>query len=338
MKLLSVVIPCYNSQEYMRKCIDSLLPGEAHVELLIINDGSTDDTASIANEYAEKYPTIVKTIHQENAGHGGAINTGIDNASGLFIKVVDSDDWVDSQAYESVIMTLKKLVEKETIVDLVISNFVYEKSSKKIKKVMRYNNCFPENQVISWDQTKPFRKGQYLMMHSLIYRTDLLKSIYFKLPKHTFYVDNLFVFLPLKHVKKMIYINVDLYRYYIGRDEQSVNEQVMIKNLDHQIKVNKAMINQMNLEYIEFANLQRYMLHHLEIVTVITSIMLRRSGTNQHLEEDVALWQYAENHDPRLYNYLRKGCLGKMLNIPGRFGYSLSMSAYKISQKIIGFN
>ena len=97
MKLLTIAVPCYNSEAYMRKCIESLLVGGEDVEILIVDDGSTKDrTPQIADEYAEKYPTIVRTIHQENKGHGGAVNTGIANATGLYFKVVDSDDWVDA--------------------------------------------------------------------------------------------------------------------------------------------------------------------------------------------------------------------------------------------------
>ena len=97
MKILSVAIPCYNSEAYMRKCIESLLPGGEDIEILIVDDGSKkDNTAAVADSYQEKYPTIVKAIHQENGGHGEAVNTGIANASGVYFKVVDSDDWVDS--------------------------------------------------------------------------------------------------------------------------------------------------------------------------------------------------------------------------------------------------
>ena len=94
MKLLSIAIPCYNSQDYMENCIESLLVGGEEVEILIVDDGSSDRTAEIADDYARKYPTIVKAIHQENGGHGEAVNAGIRNATGLYFKVVDSDDWV----------------------------------------------------------------------------------------------------------------------------------------------------------------------------------------------------------------------------------------------------
>lgn len=338
MKLLSVVIPCYNSQDYMRNCIESLLPGGENVELLVINDGSQDGTAAIANEYAEKYPTIVRVIHQENAGHGGAVNTGVAHATGLFVKVVDSDDWVDVEAYEKILAKLKSLSSETEPVDMIISNFVYEKEGRKFKKVTKYSNCFPEDEIIGWDEIQTFRKGQYLMMHSLIYRTALLKDFGFRLPKHTFYVDNLFVYLPLQHVKRMIYINENFYRYFIGREDQSVNEKVMIKQIDQQIKVNKLMIEQVDLAVIKNNKLQHYLLNHLEIVTAISSIMLIRSGTQENLNKNRELWHYIKQKDIDLYTHLRKGSLGRLLNIPGRFGRRISVSAYKISQKLIGFN
>ena len=100
MKLLSIAIPCYNSAAYMRKCIESLLPGGEDVEILVVNDGSEDETPRIAIEYAEKFPGIVRLINQENGGHGAAVNTGIREAKGLYFKVVDSDDWVKREAYE----------------------------------------------------------------------------------------------------------------------------------------------------------------------------------------------------------------------------------------------
>ena len=127
MKILSIAIPCYNSEAYMEKCIDSLLVGGEDVEILVVNDGSSDRTAEIADAYAKKYPTIVKAIHQENGGHGEAVNAGIRNASGLYFKVVDSDDWVNAEAYEQILKTLEELIRGPKTVDLLISNFVYEK-------------------------------------------------------------------------------------------------------------------------------------------------------------------------------------------------------------------
>ena len=131
MKLLSVAIPCYNSEGYMSKCIESLLVGGEDVEILIVDDGSKDKTAEIADEYAKKYPTICKAIHKPNGGHGSAVNAGLEAATGLFFKVVDSDDWVKEIAYRKILSTLSELAGEEKQLDLLISNFVYNKVGEK---------------------------------------------------------------------------------------------------------------------------------------------------------------------------------------------------------------
>jgi glycosyltransferase involved in cell wall biosynthesis len=338
MKLLSVVIPCYNSQDYMRYCIESLLPGGENVEILIVNDGSVDQTAEIANDYAQKYPTIIKAIHQENGGHGEAVNAGIRIASGIYFKVVDSDDWVDTRAYLKIMDTLANFVAENQSVDMIISNFVYEKEGAKYKKVMKYENILPEGKIFTWDDIKRFRKGRYLLMHSVIYRTQMLRECGLELPKHTFYVDNLYVYQPLEHVKNIYYLNVDFYRYFIGREDQSVHESVMIKRIDQQIKVNKLMIEQVELENISNPKLREYLLHHLEIVTVVSAILLIRSGTEENLKKKKELWKYIKNRDHELYHELRYGMMGQLLNLPGRAGRSISVGAYKLSQKVVGFN
>ena len=138
MKLLSVAIPSYNSEAYMRKCIDSLLAGGEDVEILIVNDGSTDRTGVIADEYAARYPSIVKAIHKENGGHGSAVNAGLAQAAGLYFKVVDSDDWVKESAYFKILETLKDITTGDSSLDMLISNFVYEKEGEKKHKVMKY--------------------------------------------------------------------------------------------------------------------------------------------------------------------------------------------------------
>ena len=200
MKLLTVAIPCYNSQDYMEKCIDSLLIGGEDVEIIIVDDGSKDMTPEIADSYAKKHPEIVRAIHQENGGHGEAVNTGIRNAQGIFFKVVDSDDWVDAEAYQKILAFLKEAVKEEEPLDMLLSNYVYEKVGAKHKKVIQYHSILPENRYFGWEEIGHFHASQNILMHSVIYRTELLRSFQFELPKHTFYVDNIFVYLSLIHI------------------------------------------------------------------------------------------------------------------------------------------
>ena len=337
MKLLTFTIPCYNSESYMEKCIDSILPGGEDVEIIIVDDGSKDRTAEIADAYAEKYPTIVRAIHQENGGHGEAVNTGIRNATGLYFKVVDSDDWVDFGAYMQVLDTLRKFAGSETNLDMLLCNYVYEKEGAKHKKVMRQTG-FPQEQVFSWNDISYFFKGHYILMHSVIYRTKLLHECGLELPKHTFYVDNIYVYHPLPSVKTMYYLSVDFYRYFIGREDQSVNEQVMIRRIDQQIKVNKMMIERYDLWKVTNRKCRQYMLNYLEIITVVSTVMCLRSGTKENLEKKRELWKYIKEKDIRLYHKLRRGIMGNTMNLPGKSGRKISLAAYRISQKVVGFN
>ena len=334
MKLLSIVIPSYNSEDYIEHCVESLLVGGEDVEIIIVDDGSVDRTGEIADAYAARYPSIIRAVHQENGGHGEAVNAGIRNASGLYFKVVDSDDWVDGEAYHQVLATLKELSGGNTVLDMLISNFVYEKEGAKRKKVMKYTGTLPENRIFGWNDAKHFRKGQYILMHSVIYRTQLLRECGLELPKHTFYVDNLFVYVPLPHVKNMYYLNVDFYRYFIGRDDQSV----MIQRIDQQIKVNKMMVEAVDLWKLPNRRLRKYMFNYLEIITVVSTIMLIRSGTRENLEKKRELWKYLKEYDIRLFWHLRNGIMGQAMNLPGKGGRKISVAAYKISQKVVGFN
>lgn len=337
MKLLTFAIPCYNSQDYMEKCIESILPGGEDIEILIVDDGSKDRTAEIADAYAAKYPTIIRAIHQENGGHGEAVNTGIRNAAGLYFKVVDSDDWVDAEAYEQILDKLRELIREKNQIDMMLANYVYEKVGAKHKKVMRQSG-FPKDRVFTWSDVGHIRKGNYILMHSVMYRTQLLRDCGLELPKHTFYVDNIYVYKPLPYVRSMYYMDVDFYRYFIGREDQSVNESVMIGRIDQQIKVNKIMIDDVNLWKVPNPKCRKYMYNYLEIITVISTIMLIRSGTPENLQKKRDLWTYIKNKDIRLFHRLRTGIMGNTMNLPGKGGRKISVAAYKLSQKIVGFN
>jgi len=323
----------------MRHCIDSLLPGGDEVEILIVDDGSAKDrTAEIADEYEKNYPGICRAIHQENGGHGEAVNAGLRRAQGIYFKVVDSDDWVDEEAYMEVLRTLRRFVYGNQTLDMLVSNFVYEKQGAKRKRVMNYRTALPKDQVVGWDDVKMFMLGQYILMHSVIYRTELLHQCGLELPKHTFYVDNIFVFQPLPYVKTMYYLDVNFYRYFIGREDQSVNEQVMIGRIDQQIQVTKLMIDYYNQGKMQSWKLRHYMIRYLEIMMVISSILAIRSGTDENMKKKKELWQYVKKKNMLLFLRLRFGFLGQGMNLPGKSGRQVSIAGYKISQKFFGFN
>lgn len=325
----------------MRKCIESLLPGGEDVEILIVDDGSTDGTGEIADEYENRYPSIVKAIHKENGGHGSAVNTGLACASGLFYKVVDSDDWVKESAYRKILDTLRDIIAGGDTLDMMISNFVYEKEGEKKHKVMKYRHALPQDKIFGWNEVRHFHKGQYILMHSVIFRTKLLRECGLELPEHTFYVDNIFVFEPLPFVKNMYYLDVNFYRYYIGREGQSVNEEVMIGRIDQQIRVNKIMVDYLaenKAKVLSRRKLKNYMFNYLEIITVISSILLIRVGTEEALEKKQELWQYIKQKDIGMYMRLRYGVLGNSMNLPGKGGRKISVEGYKLCRRFYKFN
>ena len=339
-KLITFAVPCYNSAAYMRHCIETLLSAGEQAEIILVDDGSVkDETPAICDEYAAKYPTIVKAIHQENGGHGEGVNQGIRNATGLYYKVVDSDDWLDEAALRTVLAKLNTLTARGTAPDLMICNYVYEHVEDNTSHTVRYTNVFPQNRLFNWTHVGHFRPDQNLLMHSVMYRTQVLRDCGMVLPKHTFYVDNIFVYQPLPQVKTIYYMNLNLYRYFIGREDQSVNEANMIKRVDQQLRVTRIMMNAVDVYALppEQAKLRAYMLNYFSMMMAISSIFLTLDGSKEAMAKRRQLWDDLKAHDGHLYRRCRfsvaEGC-----NLPGWLGSKISIGGYRIAQKIFKFN
>jgi len=338
MKVLTIAIPCYNSAAYMDRAIESLLIGSDDIEILIVNDGSSDNTAVIADEYEKKYPNIIRAIHKENGGHGDAVNTGLKYATGMYYKVLDSDDWFDKNSFKKVLDVLKSMVNKSEPVDMLIANYVYEKISIGKSKSINYKSAMPEEKIFTWDDIGFLKVSQNILMHSVIYRTEVLRKCNLELPKHTFYVDNIFVFKPLPYVKTMYYLNVDLYRYFIGREDQSVNEKIMIGRIDQQIKVTKIMIDNYNPMNIKSKKLRKYMTQYLTMMMTVSTVLLLKSNKEENLNKKDELWDYLRNNNKSLYEEVNKTLLGKLMQMDSSFGRKIILSGYSLSRKIYAFN
>ena len=338
---LSIIVPVYNVESYLAECLNSILAQTfTDFEVLLIDDGSTDGSSALCDEYAGM-DSRIRCFHKENGGHMSARQEGFRNARGTYTAFVDSDDWVSISAYKEILKTLEELAGARPLVDMLISNFVYEKEGEKKHKVMRYRHALPQDRIFTWNEVKHFHKGQYILMHSVIFRTKLLRECGLHLPEHTFYVDNIYVFDPLPYVKNMYYLDVNLYRYYIGREDQSVNEEVMISRIDQQIRVNKIMIDYLvekKPEILKNKRLYQYMRNYLEIITTVSSVLLIRSGTEESLERKKELWNYLKTKDRKLFFWMRNGLMGNAMNLPGRSGRKISVGGYKICQKIFKFN
>lgn len=339
---LSFVVPCYNSEDYMARCVESLLPGGENVEIIIIDDGSKDRTGAIADEYQKKYPSLIKVIHKENGGHGSGVNAGLACAQGIYFKVVDSDDWLDGEACRKLLEKIKFFCGKEKgeeRPDLFVCNYVYNHLEENVTHSIGYGNVFPKEKICHWSEIGHFLPSQYLVMHALVYRTEVLRQSGIVLPEHTFYVDNLFAYCPLPYVKNLFYMDIDLYQYYLGREDQSVNEQVLKRRIDQQIKVTKLVIASTDLEKIreKEPKLASYMCRNISIMMAISSIHLLLIGNDEALEKREKLWEEIKTSDSKLYHRLKYASISGWTDLPGKMGGKLTILGYRLARAVYQF-
>lgn len=336
--LLSVIVPAFNSEDYLDRSLRSLIGFGDSLEVIVVDDGSTDSTHAMADEWARLHPGVVRAIHQANAGHGGALNTGIAAARGTHLKVLDSDDWLDRRALVALLNQLGADRAAGREVDLVVSNYVYEKQGKAHKVVIRYHNVLPRGRIFGWESVRRCRQEQYLMMHALVIRTALLRECAMVLPEHTFYVDYLYSFVPVPLVRTMRYLDVDLYRYFIGREDQSVNETVMIARIDQLLRVNREMVRAMPDKASVDRHLYRYMTHYLTINCIVCSIMLVLSGTPEHIRAKEQLWEDLDATDPDAARAVRATVMGRLTGLRGHSGRAIQVGLYHVAKLVFGFN
>lgn len=340
MKYITFTVPCYNSAEYMQRCIDSLLVYKDEVEIIIVNDGSTDETPQIADEYAERFPDTVRVIHKQNGGHGSGVNAGLSCATGRYFKVVDSDDWLDARSLQKVLFRIMHWEKTRSFADMIVCNYIYDHLYEHKQKSMAYRNVFKEEQMLTWNEIGTFFPSQYLVMHSLIFRTEVLRKSGVTLPEHTFYVDNIFAYRPLPYVKSIYYIDTDLYHYFIGREDQSVNEEVLKKRIDQQILVTKIVSDCVDLNEVaeEYPKLAKYMMRNVSIMLAISSIHLLLINSGEAFKKKTELWDYIKDHDKHLYKRLRYTTLSGFTNLPGKTGRIVTVTGYRAAKKLYQFN
>lgn len=307
MKLISFVVPCYNSQAYMKKCIDSLLTAGEDVEIIIVNDGSTDITLKIAKTYRVNFPSVIKVIDKPNGGHGSGINAGLNEAEGLYFKVVDSDDWLDEAALAKLISTIKSHISAGQSPDMYIANFVYDKPSVNDTFVSHYRKKMPVGRIFTWDEVKKFRYSKMMLMHALFYKREKLVESGTVLPEHTFYVDNIFAYKPLPCMQTLYYLDEDIYHYFIGRSDQSVNIKNIVKRYAQQQLVMREMTDAYTWQQIKSMpkGLKRYMWHNLEVIMVNTVFFTCADYSKERVQDLKALWKHIKERDKALYKKLR---------------------------------
>lgn len=265
MKILSIAVPVYNTEKYICRCVDSLIIDDIidDIEIILVNDGSKDNSIEILKEYKNKYPNSIIVIDKENGGHGSTINVALEKATGKYFRVLDSDDWFDSNNFVEFIQRLKK-----ENVDLIITNY---------KKEFIYSGCsddvnwkdLEENVIYNFNNFDlSILNNEYFVMANSTYKLDVLKKSNLKLLEKTFYVDMQYNVIPIKFLDTFKFWNLDIYRYFIGRPDQSMNLQNFVKNRKNHETVMKFLIEY----YVK--NLDDFSKNQKEYIELILYYML----------------------------------------------------------------
>lgn len=230
MKVLTILVPVYNVEKYVKRCLDSLLAPEVvkDIEILIVNDGSKDASADIVRSYCEKYPETIVFVDKENGGHGSTINVGIEKAQGKYFRVLDSDDWFNTVEF---VEFVKRLKNEDA--DVVVCDYRKEHTYDSHSEFFSYNGL-KENQKYVFDEIDlSILNKEYFMMATTTYRTDVIRASGLRMLEKTFYVDMQYNIVPITKVNTFVYYHLDIYRYFIGRKEQSMNMNNFVRNQNH---------------------------------------------------------------------------------------------------------
>ena len=338
-KLLTCVVPCYNSEAYMERAVDSMLAGGEEMDILIVDDGSRDRTGEIADRLAQEHPGIVRVHHQPNGGHGSAVNYGMANAEGVYFKVVDSDDRLVKGNLPGLLDLLRAHAEPGSEADMVFHDYVYDRPEKDNTFRITYAGKMKPDTIGTWEQTRPVHIWNQVMIHSLVYRTAFLRELEFVLPEHTYYEDNLYIYQPLAKTKRIMYHPKALYGYFVGREDQSINEKNILKRLDQMTNIAKKQITSCSMEELNKLprHLRNYLLNNACGQLFTTCALQFIEDTDRSHEMNRDLWQTIRDFDLALYKRLRRNPLGRVTCLPGRAGERFLVFVYRTGRKMIRF-
>lgn len=305
MKLLSIVIPSYNAEKWMADCLESLLFSFSDkLEIIVVNDGSTDKTSDIAHQYSSKYD-FIKVIDKENGGHGSGINVGLINATGLYFKVLDSDDHLDKDGLLNLINYIEKHLKDNNLPDVYVADYVsvcLEKNDRNVMSVKKYFNKVEE--IITPDMVKKMPMGAFMLMHSVYVKTELLKNTNMHLIEKTFYEDNQFLYHVVIHAHTYFHLDKEIYLYTVGRKEQSIALSSMMKNYQHQLRVLSSCVDMISYDELKTLSKgqQNMIIHVLFTISYLNYFYVYIGKDKERKKEYKKVLKEFKNIDRKLYN------------------------------------
>ena len=337
-KLITFCVPSYNSEEYLHYALDSL-KGHEDIEVLIIDDGSKDNTLEVAKKYEQENPSVFVAVHQENKGHGGAINTALGLAKGEYFKVLDSDDWVDKDALSKLMAFLREKMPVRP--DMILMDYVYQQGRDNPTKRIHFNRYFDKNKVVPLSSLKHHMKIEdNVTLHSSIYRTALLRQCNLKLPEHCSYEDNYFVYVPLGVIENVAYLPEPLYQYLIGRDGQSMTYETCVRKYKDFILCGELIFKSHDIMKFKKTDKKRFILikHHLMLAMLFAVIYPQLKKTEEALNDMNAFMEECKKHNPDQYALCRKDLRVSTFFHRGKPAYKTSRFWYKLAHIVVDFN
>lgn len=297
-KILTLVIPTYNMQDYLRRCLDSLVVPEEQLkqlEVLVINDGSKDKSSFIAHEYQDKYPDTFRVIDKENGNYGSCVNRGLKEATGKYIKILDADDYFNSENLASYLFLLRDID-----VDLLISD--YDIINKNGNIMSRRSYKMPENKVLSfYDYCDNVL--HYIQMHAVTYNRHIFDGLEYHQTEGISYTDQEWIFLPMSRVKTFMYFDKSLYMYFIGRQGQTMDAKVMAKRVSHIIKIVQNSFESLKRCDLSVESIKTYLYDQLTYnVGCVYNLAIKYKAISK--EEAIAFDRYVRDNNMEIYNKL----------------------------------
>ena len=242
MKILSFIVPAYNARQFLDKCINSMLCQEVleKLDIIIVNDGSTDDTAAITQDYCLRYPHSVRLINQENKGHGGALNTGCAAAAGKYLKIIDADDWVEKENLPAFVAALENCES-----DVVLTHhYTRNISNNQTKCWKSYPTAFGKALSLEEIMTSPNDFFRSLTFHGITYHRDFYRQKGIALSEQVFYEDQEFSTVPCCSAETITCLDLFIYNYRIGDVSQSMSDANQLKRLGHMHTVMERLLTE----------------------------------------------------------------------------------------------
>lgn len=287
-KLLTLVIPTYNMEKYLTKCLESVTAPciPPTLEVIVVNDGSKDRSLEIMKAFQQKRPDIIRIIDKENGHYGSCINAGLQMAKGKYFRPLDADDWMDTEVLSKLLNVLKNC-DTDLFITLR-TEYKIDKNNRHIVTHFPFRNVeYNKIYDISSFNISEHTYGDESNMHSMTYKTEILKQANLRHIEGICYTDFQYCFLPIDHIKDFIIFDLYLYYYFIGREEQSTSVQSIKRNLSHICKVINSMIHHLDSQIHQNPTILANQIHFIDKALNIYVISLRwqRKITEQNYPE-----------------------------------------------------